>query len=220
MNLGQIRTRQRQKLDEDTASLWSDSELDNYTNETYRKLWEAMIDAGYRKTTKTTTLDLVANTREVALPSDFIRVQLLEHKVGEVYYPCRFYQRYDTVVGSSTAGAATYGDYYSFAYRFIGDNLILEPTPQSDETAGLRLDYYYLPEYLTDDSDTPDIPSLYHDLLVLGGVIQAKEKEEMIDGTGADAVPFIRDYNDLMAKFLNNINNMTQQRNYVEPFGY
>ncbi len=219
MNLLQIRQKARRKLNELAASFWTDDELDDYINETYRKLWQILIENSYRSAIKTADLSLVAQQREVALPTDFVKVRILDHLVGSTYYPCRYYERYDTPTGSDTEPFSSFGDQYSFAYSFIGDNLILEPAPMNSETDTLRLTYFFIPDYLTDDADEPILPSLYHDLLVLGCVIQAKEKEEMIGGGGTDIPPFIRDYNDLYTKFLESIDKQSQQRTYVEPFG-
>ena len=79
--------------------------------------------------------------------------------------------------------------------------------------------YFYVPDYLDDDADEPNIPTIYQDLLVLGCVIQAKEKEEMIGGGGTSTAPFVSDYNDLMDKFRNSISKQSQQRTYSQPFG-
>lgn len=219
MNLLQIRTKARRKLDETSPDLWSNDELDDYINETYKTLWQIMIDLGYRKTLAVDLLSLTADTREVALPSDFIRARLIEHLVGDVWIPCTYYERYDTVVGNDSAGAAVVGDYYSFAYSFLGDNLILEPAPIQSETDTLRLTYYFECAELAEDDDEPEFPSLYHSLLVTGCCIQAKGKEEMIGGGGADIAAFQMEYDALYKKFIDNINNQTQQRSFVEPFG-
>lgn len=219
MNLLQIRTKARRKINELVAKFWTDDELDDYINETYRKIWQLLIDDSNRKALKTDDLSLVENTREIALPTDFVKVRLLEHKVGTVYYPCTYYERYDTSVGTDESPYSEVGDQYAFAYSFLGDNLILEPTPMNSETDTLRMTYFYVPDYLDDDTDEPNIPTIYQDLLVLGCVIQAKEKEEMIGGGGTSTAPFVSDYNDLMDKFRNSISKQSQQRTYSQPFG-
>lgn len=219
MNLGQIRTASRYKLNESGAAFWSDAELNEYINQEYAKIWQLLINYGYRSTLTTDDLSITANTRTVALPTDFLKARLLEHKVGNVYYPCKYYQRFDTSVGDSTVGGSAFGDYYSFAYSFLGDDIVLEPTPITSETDSLRLTYFKSFTELSSDSDTPSFPSIYHKLLVLGCVISAKAKEEMVGGGGVDSVPFIKEYNDLFEAFKNNVSNQTSQRIFVEPFG-
>lgn len=164
-------------------------------------------------------LDIVSNTREVALPEDFLKDRLLEHQVGETWFPCVYYNRFDTTVGTDSGNTSTIGDYYRFAYSFVGDNIILEPTPVNAETDGLRLTYFFQQEPLVDDDDEPDFPAIYHRVLVLDTVIQAKNKEEMTAGTGADTDPFIREYEGLYKKFVDNISSQTSQRTYTEPWG-
>lgn len=164
-------------------------------------------------------LDIVASTREVALPSDFLKDRLLEHQVGEVWFPCVYYNRFDTTVGTDAGSTSTIGDYYRFAYSFVGDDIILEPTPVNSETEGLRMTYFFQPEELDSDSDEPDFPSIYHRVLVLDTVIQAKGKEEMIAGTGADVDPFVAEYERLYKKFVDNISSQSSQRTFSEPWG-
>lgn len=178
-----------------------------------------MVDLSYRKAMTVVDLDLTGLDRTVPLPDNFLKARLLEHKVGEVYFPCMYYNRFDTTAGSNTATSATVGDYYRFAYSFLGDDIILEPTPLNDETDSLRLTYFFEPEILEDDADEPDFPSIYHRVLVLDSVIQAKGKEEMIAGVGADTDPFIREYQDLYNKFVDNISSQSSQRTFSEPFG-
>ncbi|MDX1902089.1 MAG: hypothetical protein SFW66_08855 [Gammaproteobacteria bacterium] len=218
MNLGQIRTKARRKLDEDTARFWSDDELNDYINQGYFFLWQKYIDAGNRKAETSTLLSLVANTREVALPSDFNRARLLEHLVGDLWIPCTFYERYDTMVSENNASDV--GDQEQFCYHFQGDNLILEPTPNSDETDTLRLTYFFMVSEMDDDADVPELESIYHDILTSYCCVQAKEKEEMITGNGADLSPFVMTYEKQLSQFINNIQLPSQQRVYAQPFGY
>jgi len=218
MNLGQIRTAARRKLDEPSPRLWSDDELIQYINQGYMYLWQILIDAGNRKSLKVdSTLGTTANTREVALPSDFNRVRLLEHLNGSIWYPCKFYERYDTLVTNSNY--ADVGSQLSYAYSIVGDDIILEPTPDETVLNNLRLTYFYQPDEMTDDSDVPSIEIIYHEILVSYCCVQAKEKEEMIAGGGADTGPFVATYSQQLQRFINNTQLPSQQRVYAQPFG-
>ncbi|MFA5151102.1 MAG: hypothetical protein WC554_00935 [Clostridia bacterium] len=109
------------------------------------------------------TLTTTADTRTVALPSDFCtpyRVKgglrnttedsEIELMTIDQWHSSTFYED-----GSST-GAPTY------AY-IMGTNLYLSPTP--DDTYSLTFLYYKLPAEVNDTSGTITIPVKYHELL-------------------------------------------------------
>lgn len=180
-------------------------------------MWQKMVDCGHRKAQKVVLLSLVAGTRTVALPEDFTKVRLLEHLVGSVWYPCDFYERYDTAV--TNQNTADVGNQYRFAYSILENNIVLEPTPANDETDTLRLTYFYQVDDLEADDEEPEIEKIFQYTLISGCCVQAKEKEEMIGGGGADTIPFLRTYNEQMQQFVNNIQLQTQQRIYTQPYG-
>lgn len=201
------------------ARLWSDQELNDYINQGYFYLWQKYIDAGNHKAQTSTLLSIVANTREVALPANFTtKDRLLEHRVGELWFPCTFYERYDTMVANTNI--ADVGDQQVFAYHLQGTDIILEPTPNAAETDTLRLTYYFMVDEMDDDTDIPELEIIYHDILVSYCCVQAKEKEEMIGGEGADIAPFLMTYNSQLQQFINNVQLPTQQRVYAQPFGF
>lgn len=120
----------------------------------------------------------------------------------------------------SENNSADVGDQQQFAWSIQGDDLILEPTPNSNETDSLRLTYFKMVDELVDDSDIPDLERIYHDILVSYCCVQAKEKEEMISGSGVDMGSFVSTYQQQLQQFINNIQLPTQQRIYAQPFGY
>lgn len=177
-----MRTRLRRKLDETSEDYWTDDELTDYINEAYYYYWQWLLNARDNRALKSTTLNIVADTAEIALPSDFISARLIEKVEDNSTYPIEWFERFDE---PNYTGGVSYTGYYSgFTIRFVGTDLVLEPTPNTSETGGIKLTYYFLPAELSDDSDTPDagFSALYHDLLLFKAAVFAKTKEESYGG--------------------------------------
>lgn len=220
MNLGDIRTNARDLLDESTASYWPDAQLNRFINRAYRYYWMWLIEQNVPGILKTTTLNIVADTATIALPSDFVKARLVERVFDSYTVPLRYFERYDTI--NRTDGTSV-NDIIGYLpdYHFVGSNLVLEPTPSDSQTGGIKLTYYYIPTELSSDSDVPNpmLPSLYHDLLVYGCVMDAKRKEESVANTGADVGGFMSAKLELEQKFKESIEGTSVQRTSVEPYG-
>lgn len=177
-----MRTRLRRKLDESEESYWTDAELTDYINEAYYYYWEWLLNARDNRSLKSTTLDIVAGTAEIALPSDFVVARLVEKVEDNSTYPIKWFERFDEP--NYTAGVS-YSNYYpDFTIRFVGSNVVLEPTPNTSQTGGIKLTYYFHPTELSDDTDIPDagFSPLYHSLLPFKAAVYAKTKEEAYGG--------------------------------------
>ena len=214
MDLQTIRTKARQKLDETSAKFWSDDELNNYINQGYYFYWNQAIREQYFLTLKATTLDIVAGTAEIALPSDYLQARLVEKVFTDRTVPLQYQERFMESNGTSTGLT----NRTLFTYAYVGSNLVLQPTPQTSETGGIKLTYFYRPALLSDDTDEPVIDPFYQDLLVLYCVVEAKQKEEAIANTGADLAPFVMTLRNLEQSYKEMIEQSTIQPSYVRPY--
>lgn len=177
-----MRTRLRRKLDESSESYWTDDELNDYLNEAYYYYWQWLLNARDNRALKSTTLNIVADTAEIALPSDFVAARLVEKVENNVTYPIEWFERFDE---PNYTGGVTYSSHYpNFTVRFVGSNLVLEPTPNTSETGGIKLTYYFYPAEMSIDTESPDagFSPLYHDLLPYKASVFAKTKEEQYGG--------------------------------------
>jgi hypothetical protein len=113
----------------------------------------------YANYQKASTISLVADQKQYALPSDLIRIVHLldEDKLVE-------YQQIPV------------NDLYSTGYKRWGNNIIIQPTPK--ENRDLTLYYQARLPHLVNADDVPAIPEEYHDLLVLYAVAKAKYQDE------------------------------------------
>ena len=213
--LATLRTKVRRKLDETSADFWSDNDIDDYLNQAYYYYWNWAIQAQYRQCLQSTTLNITAGTAEVALPSDFIKIRLLEKVASDRTIPLRFNERYEEQNATSGVGTSTET---VFSYSFVGSNIVLQPTPQVTETGGLKITYFYQPTELSDDADTPDLDDFHDNLLIQYAVVQAKEKEEAIGNGGTDLAPFVMTLTKLEQSFKEIIETDSIQRFYAKPF--
>jgi len=207
-------------LDEVSQSFWSDEELNDYINAGYYYYWQWMLNAKHPGTIKTTYISIVSGVASYPLPSDFHSARLVERVFNSETVPMQYYERFETA-NRISATVVSYLRGYLPRYHFEGENLVLEPTPADNIENGIKLTYRFIPPRLSKDTDSPHpaFHDFYHELLVGYCVIQAKEKEEMVGGGGADIVPFIRSHELREQKFKETIELSSEQRVYVEPFG-
>lgn len=179
-----------------------------------------MLAARHNGTLTNTSLDIVAATATIALPSNFAFARLVERVITSGTVPLWWNERFDSP--NYTAGVTSSSDYYLPHIRFEGVNLVLEPTPLESVTGGIKLTYYFLPTRLSNNTDTPSAAfhEFYHDLLVGYCVIQAKSKEEAIGQGGADLGAFGAMQAQKEQMFKSTIEVPTVQRSAVQPFGH
>ena len=215
MQLSQLRAKSRLKLDEVSEGFWTDDELDGYIGESYFDLWQIMLNAKHQGTLKTDLLDIVGGTAEIPLPTDFSAARLVERVIDGGTVPLWWEERFDQP--NYTTGI-TSG--YRFNVRFVGQNLVCEPTPSDSQTDGIKLTYYFFPEQLEDDIDTPNaaLHAFYHDLIPYGAVVIAKSKEEMVGGGGADLGPWGALMQAKLERFKASVELPSVTRQAVEPF--
>ena len=217
MNLLQIRTKLRLKLDETSEGFWLDDELDGYINESYFELWQLMLEVNFNGCLTSTFKDIVASTETIALPTDFHSARLIEKVVDSGTVPLWWDERFERA--NYTAGVAVNNGYQP-SIRFVGQNLILEPTPAESQTGGIKITYYFYPDRLDDDADEPHIAlhDFWHDLITYGATLIAKAKEEAIGGGGADLGAWGAMMERKQARFKNSIEVPSVSRQAVEPF--
>lgn len=217
MNRGTIRTRARRIIDENTAKFWDDDDLNDYINQAYFYYWQKMIEAVNPGCLKITLLDIVANSPNVALPSDYIKERLIERvlSTGKTV-PLPYRERFET----TNELAPNSGDSYIPIHRFVGRNVVLEPTPIFNQVGGIKLTHFFQISELAADGTSPDpgFIELYHWLLVYKTALSAKEKEEALGFGGVDMGPIKMKLNELEQAFKDNIESESLQRQYTELY--
>ena len=218
-SLAALRTRVREKVDEDTAAFWSETLINNQLNESYRFYWTFILKAfeGYFATTSYISFD--ANSAgEYSLPSNCLKVRLVQRCLQNENVPLRYWEIFDATVSKNIAQST----YNLPTYRFRGSKIVFEPAPDFSETNAILLEYLKGPTAMdgTTDADTEfaALP-MAEDCVVLRAVIKCKGIEEMVAGGGADSDPFIKDLLTTEQMLKETIEQRTSARIYVEQFG-
>jgi hypothetical protein len=110
---------------------------------------------------------------------------------------------------------------YFPTYRFMGQNILLEPTPETTIVGALRLEYLPIPTLMVADGDSPPPGFLepWQEGIVLRAAISCKQKEEAVVNGGTD----VSTLNTLMQNWEQMIKESVEirsgQRHYSSPFG-
>lgn len=154
----------RSWLDDVNGGYFTDAQCNTWLNLAQRRVQMLLLQAGenfYEKTVETLT---VSSQADYVLPSDFFILHRLEivasgsgtNESRQPIYPITINQQ-DFV--SISLGSPT--NYYLKKDRFT-----LSPTPDTANKT-LRLYYSYLVADMTGDSDEPDAPEQYHELVAI-----------------------------------------------------
>lgn len=197
-------------------SYWTDGELLAYINEGVRVHFAELtcVDEGHFVTS--TTLNIVADTRTVALPSDFFKVKVLYRVANGTNYPLVYRNNLNSAY--STTGNST-GQGYMPDYYFQGNSIVLMDTPNFSETGALLLEYIQFPETLLNGSDqlTAQISPIFRQVIERYATYQAKLKESL--GTGS-VIPqsLTQNLSDLLQQFRDIVAIRSKYPTHTQPF--
>jgi len=89
-------------------------------------------------------------------------------------------------------------------YYIWNDNIYLYPIPDYSGTDNLLINYYTYPNYMTNDTDEPLIPLPYHEVLVLGACVRARQYN---DESTPEAELIRREYEEKILHMINDLSN-------------
>lgn len=176
MIVSDIMTRIRRKFGDESAVQVTDADIIRWINDGQRKIVlrnDTLLE-------KTATTDSVAGTQEYSLPTDLLVLKFIQYKdSGATAYlklrgltPVEFNEYID---GWSDSGSIKG---VPQVFTIFSGKIIAYPTPVTSVTAGFKIYYNRQPVDVTTGSDTPDLPLLYHDVLVNYCMQQAYELDE------------------------------------------
>lgn len=171
--LAQLRTKVRERADQENSGFIDDTELNGYISSSYTRLYDILVKSGlhYFETTQTIVAD---GSDNYALPADYygtLGVDFIESTDVFIEVPeYMFHERNDF---------GTSGSSHALGYRIIGTVIELLPKPT---TGSYR--HIYLPAAvdLTTDSQTVDGVSGWEEFIVLDSAIKCYIKEEAASG--------------------------------------
>lgn len=212
-DLGTIRGNVRRNLGEVTENFYFDTDLNYYIGRGFRKYSIIMIDEGDGYFETLSYLNLVGGTATVSISSlspVFYKLRLLSRVFSDG--TTRALQR-DELRNVYAYKNAVTGDGYLPTYRMQGANIVLTPPPSVSETgsatAGLKLDYYYIPVFPTSsslDSFTFDsiFPTIYEPMIELDATIGALEAKDGMGGI-SDIATFRNERDRLEKNFMDSL---------------
>jgi len=154
------------------CAYWLDDLQFGYFTPTQVKLWlnnaqqevqKRLVKAGANYYTKCVTASTVANQRKYAFPSDLKKINRLEVIVSGVVPNESFNQIMPITINQ--VDLVVLGPGQPQYYYIDKNSFMLWPTP--DIVYTLRMMYTYQVANMTLDSDTPDVPAPYHELIAL-----------------------------------------------------
>lgn len=202
-------------------STWTDAELTEYLNEAVRMYFAEVIanNEGYftTSTDPNNNLNVTSGTESVALPSDFFQARALYIQRTNGWELLEY--RENVTSGFVSQGGGTGSNTYSPYYYFLGNNIILHPTPNFTATGVLRLDYVQFPQTMVNggDSLTNQVSPVFKQLIEKYAIVQAKKKQSMVNGTDLTAIAKA-DLSEAYVLFKNAINKRSVAPEYVVPF--
>lgn len=176
VTLSDLRTRARRRADIEKSLFVSDSELNQYINDSYLELYDLLVtkfEDYYAKDPYSFTI--ASGESSIDLPSDFYKSLGVDRKIsGTDYYPLdqfNFRNRNFKRLPSRRMGL-----YPSIQYRIYGDKLIFMP----EDLCPGDYRWWYVPKATTMSSDTDTIDGVngWEEYVVIDAAIKCLVKEE------------------------------------------
>lgn len=150
-------------LDDLNFGYFTPTQVKLWANNAQREVQKRLLKSGSNYYLRCVTTSLVVNQRDYVLPDDFKKLHRLEmimsgtapNEVTSVILPMTLNQK---ELVSQSSGTPQY-------YFFKKNRIVLHPAP--DTVFTLKLYYSYEVADMTLDTDVPDVPSAYHELLPL-----------------------------------------------------
>lgn len=209
MNLGQLRREVRRILQEPTAALWEDDELNDYLNEA-----ATVMTADCQPLQAVTALTSVSGQQEYILPEDTDEVFAVSYQISNVLsplepgnprlgseaskflgIPAQFYVRAQTnqIMQRSSDGLLDLDPVNVDKPTSVRKVLGLNPVP-SETGKQIAIQFYANHYRMKTDLDIPVIPLFAQRGLIAYAVAQAKYKEQGYAEIGQVYMPIFNDF--------------------------
>ena len=175
-------------LDDVDNGYFTTSQVNTWLNNAQKEVQKIINQAFEGHSIKKVLTTLVVGQREYALPSDFKRLHRLELLISGTLPSNEQVQRISKITRNQQ-DLVYNGQGSPLSYYFRGNYIVLVPAP--DTALTLRMEYEYLVADMTSDSDSPDIPAQYHEMVAL----YAARKGFLKDGRDASLIALeIKDF--------------------------
>lgn len=198
-------------------SNWTDQELRRYINEAITRYWGEAAQHAEGLFVTTTTLNTVANTETIALPTTFFDVVRLWAKDGDSWVPLDYDNGFNNPESDT---AEPTGSGWRPRYRLRGHLLVLSPKPANAATGVLKMEYTAWPDKMVNLSDPlpSAIAPVFQPLITAYSAWKAKIVESS-RGNGVNTYgPLQVLTNDLYSQFKEIVHGRSHSADYVRPF--
>ena len=164
-------------LDDLEGGYFTSVQVNTWLNNALVECQKQLLDCGEYWYLKKVTTSTLAYRDCYALPSDFLKANLLEVLIqGSLSTPQS--QTWATIDGNTLAEGAqiNFGNGRPVTVTIGKDCLIFRPIP--DTTYTIRLSYSYKVAPMTDDLNVPDVPLQYHEYIALLAARDGFSKDE------------------------------------------
>lgn len=179
MNVGDIKTRVKRTFGDESGVQVTDADIVRYINDGCRQF--VLQNEDLLQTVGTASA--IANQNTYALPVDLLILKTVMFQYGgdPSFYNLKAmtFNEFNEYVDGWDGNTLYRGG--PLAYMRYGDNITLFPTPDVAGTNNIKIYYNRKPVDVVNDLDTPDIPVLYHEVLVKYCLSQAYEMDEDLD---------------------------------------
>lgn len=202
MTLAELRNSVWYWLDDLQGGYFTQPQVDVWLNNAQKKVQNMLVGVGQNFYLKCVETTLVVNQNEYVMPSNLKKVNSL-YLIMSGTAPNETFSMIEPIT-TNEAFLTAYTNGTPQAYSITRSRLVLYPFP--DQPLTLRLKYTYLVSDMELDTDVPDVPESYHELIAL----YAAQDGFIKDGRANDLiVKKIKEYED---SFRSDANERRQDR--------
>jgi len=176
MIVSDIQTRVKRQFGDESGVQLTDDDIIRYINDGVRQ----MVATNESLLQKVGTTSAVAGQQDYTLPVDCLILQSISYKSStEVsYLKLKYLSLTEFNEYIDGWDGTAYGNGTPTVYMVFGNTVSLFPKPELSAADAIKLYYNRTPADVTLPGDTPDIPVLYHEVLVKYCLSQAYEMDE------------------------------------------
>lgn len=183
MIVSDIQTRVKRQFGDEAGVQITDADIIRYINDGQRKI----VSQNESLLQKITTTASVNGQDEYAMPVDSLILRSVSYKspTDLSYYKLKglTLSEFDEYVNGWDGDA--FGSSTPLVFMLYGSNITLFPKPDHDFADAIKIYYTRVPTDVANPNDVPDLPVLYHEVLVQYCMSQAYIMDEDIEAAAA-----------------------------------
>lgn len=193
MNVQEILDSVKRTFGDESGVQIQDSDIIRWVNQGVRQIVmqnEALLE-------KVATANASNGVQQYSLPVDLLILKGIQFKEvnSSQYFRLKGYSLSEFNEFVDGWDGATQSPGVPVMYTVFDSKIIVYPVPTVDVASGFKIYYNREPVPVTDASDTPDLPVLYHEVIIKHCILQAYELDEDWDAAGNKVSELDRDIN-------------------------